>query len=246
VVAAAPVEGAVEPLEPWIDEPAEEKKKPWLLYLAIAALAVLVGVMVIVLRGGGGGPPPAPTPEPRIVLPSAPAPTETPTPEPVATQPVVIPTAAPTRVPPTASPTETVTPTETATETPTSAPPTATPVPDTPTPRPPTATFTPVVHEGDLVSAGPGVTAPVPLRREEPEYPPVAQQLRVEGTVKAEFLVGPDGSVEDFRIISVSRTGVGFERATEEAVRSWRYKPATKNGVKVRTWVTVRVPFTLR
>jgi len=140
----------------------------------------------------------------------------------------------------------TVTPTETVTETPTVRPPTATPVPPTATPRPPTATFTPSVREGDLVSAGPGVTAPVPLVQDQPEYPPVARQLGVDGVVEAEYLVGPDGSIEDFRIVSVSRTGVGFERATEEAVRGWRYKPATKNGVKVRTWVTVRVPFTLR
>ena len=87
---------------------------------------------------------------------------------------------------------------------------------------------------------------PIRIEQVSPEYPPVAQRLRVSGVVEAEFLVGPDGTVEDFRIVSVTRTGVGFERATEEAVRQWRYEPATKNGVKVRTWVAVRVPFTLR
>jgi TonB family protein len=45
------------------------------------------------------------------------------------------------------------------------------------------------------------------------------------------------------RITNVSRKNVGFEKATEQAILKWRYKPATKKGVKVRMWVTIRVPF---
>ena len=33
---------------------------------------------------------------------------------------------------------------------------------------------------------------------------------------------------------------MGFETATEEAVRQWRYRPPTKNGVKVRVWVQIK------
>jgi TonB family protein len=39
---------------------------------------------------------------------------------------------------------------------------------------------------------------------------------------------------------------MGFETESEKAVRKWRYKPATKNGVKVRMWVTIRIPFKQR
>ena len=70
--------------------------------------------------------------------------------------------------------------------------------------------------------------------------------LRASGTVQLQVLVGIDGRVEQVRVLSVSRTGVGFEKAAEEAVREWRYQPATKNGVKVRMWVPVRVPFVFR
>ena len=70
--------------------------------------------------------------------------------------------------------------------------------------------------------------------------------MRVEGSVEAQVLVGIDGTVEQVRIIDVSRKGVGFEKATEEAIKNWRYKPATKNGVKVRMWVPIRVPFKVR
>jgi len=64
-----------------------------------------------------------------------------------------------------------------------------------------------------------------------------------QGVVEAETLVGVNGSVEDIRIIKVDPRGLGFEEATEAAVKKWRYKPATKLGVKVRMWVTIRVPF---
>ena len=97
-----------------------------------------------------------------------------------------------------------------------------------------------------MVQAGPGVVAPVLIHRVNPEYPPIAQRAGVEGEVVARLLVGIDGRVEDVRNIEASQKGVGFERATEEAVRQWRYRPATKNGVKVRVWVRIKVNLTLK
>jgi TonB family protein len=70
--------------------------------------------------------------------------------------------------------------------------------------------------------------------------------MQVDGLVDAEALVGINGVVEDVRIVNVSRKKVGFEEATETAIMKWRYKPATKKGVKVRMWVPIRVPFRLR
>ena len=55
-----------------------------------------------------------------------------------------------------------------------------------------------------------------------------------------------DDLSEEVRIVSVSRKGLGFEDATRDAVMKWRFRPATKRGVKVRTWVTIRVPFELK
>jgi protein TonB len=77
-----------------------------------------------------------------------------------------------------------------------------------------------------------------------PERPRMAARLNESGYVEAEILVGSDGAVEDVRIVSATPPNMGFERATEDAVRQFRYKPATKNGVKVRVWI--RVPFSYR
>ena len=84
---------------------------------------------------------------------------------------------------------------------------------------------------------------PVVIFQEQPEYPRIAEKMGRVGLVEVAALVGIDGRVEEVRITSVEPKGVGFEKATESAVRKWRYKPATKLGVKVRMWVPIRVPF---
>jgi TonB family protein len=83
------------------------------------------------------------------------------------------------------------------------------------------------------------------IYREPPKYPPAAERMGVSGEVAAEALIGIDGTVEEVRITRVEGRDFGFEKATEEAIYKWRYKPATKKGVKVRVWVTIRVPFRL-
>jgi len=148
----------------------------------------------------------------------------------------------PTPIPPTPTPTETSTPLPTDTPTPipptpTSPPPTATPIPPTPTPS---------VREGDIVVRGPGVIPPEIIYRETPRYPPAAERMGVSGVVEAEALVGINGLVEEVRITKVEGRSLGFEEAAEEAIFKGRYKPATKGGIKVRVWVTIRVPFQLK
>ena len=94
--------------------------------------------------------------------------------------------------------------------------------------------------------AGPGVIPPVVIYQEQPKYPPLAEKLRATGLVEIEALIGVNGLVEEIRITRVEGRNVGFEKATEEAINKWRYKPATKNTVRVRMWIKIRVPFELR
>jgi TonB family protein len=235
----------------------------WIGVGAVALVALLSGLAWILFGGGGGdeaaGPGSAGGAGPVVAFPS---------PTPTSTEDALLERAAeiadaevarqeaelrrrleeefptPTPLPPTPTPTATptVTPTPTATATP--VPPTPTPVPPTPTPIPPTPT--PSVREGDIVAPGPGVRGPVIISQVEPQYPPVARNLRLDGQVEARALIGTDGAVEEVEIVNSTRPGVGFEKATQDAISQWRYKPATKNGVKVRMWVTIRVPFNFR
>ena len=145
----------------------------------------------------------------------------------------------PTPIPPTPTPTETSTPLPT--DTPTPIPPTPTSPPATATPIPPTPT--PSVREGDIVVPGPGVKPPEIIFREPPKYPPAALRKGVSGVVEAEALIGIDGVVEEVRITKVEGRSLGFEEAAKEAIFKGRYKPATKGGIKVRVWVSIRMPF---
>jgi len=235
-------------------------KRLWMLLGALALVAVVVGVWLIFGRKG----PEAPPTSPSIAV----VPTATPTPEPaigLLSEEELIEQArevaaaeitkqeeelrkrleeefpTPTPIPPTPTPTDTETPEPTETSTP---PPTATPIPPTATPIPPTPT--PSVREGDIVTLGLGVIVPTVIHKEQPQYTAKAQSMQVEGVVDAEALVGINGVVEEVRIVTVSRKKVGFEEETEKAIMKWRYKPATKKGVKVRMWVPIRVPFRLR
>jgi TonB family protein len=98
------------------------------------------------------------------------------------------------------------------------------------------------VREGDLVAQGPGVVAPTVLRAIEPIYPPLSANMGREGTVMFSVLVAPDGTVEVVKLI-VSSGSAPLDRSAEDAARRTVFTPATRNGVKVRMWKTLRFEF---
>ncbi len=56
-------------------------------------------------------------------------------------------------------------------------------------------------------------------------------------------LVDERGAVQDVRVLRGVKPDLGLDQAAQNAVRQWRYKPATKNGVRVKVWTTQTVPF---
>jgi len=247
----------------------ESSNMKWLL-IGAAALVIVVGGLWMMMKGGGSETPPQTVEAPVAAV------AETPTPAPgLMSEEEMIEAAAlaaaeiveekseemrerlqeefptPTPIPPTPTPVPpTPTPEPTPEPTPTPEPkpgPTATPIPPTPTPTPIPPTPTPSVREGDIIEpGGPGVILPTIIDKKTPTYPKMALKMRAEGTVTLEILIGTAGTIEQIKMINCSRPGVGFEKAAETAVQSWKYKPATKNGVKVKMWIPVRVPFNVR
>ncbi len=71
-----------------------------------------------------------------------------------------------------------------------------------------------------------------------PDYPDVARDAGIEGSVRLQVVVGEDGSVSDVRVQRGERI---LADAALAAVRQWRYEPAVIEGrnVKVVTRVTV-------
>lgn len=99
------------------------------------------------------------------------------------------------------------------------------------------------VREGDVVDIDACDTPPVPTRRVSPAVPPLARQQRVSGTVLLRVLVDETGKPEKVEILRDVTPSVGLGAASRQALEQWRWKPATKDGVKVKTWLAVQVPF---
>ena len=102
----------------------------------------------------------------------------------------------------------------------------------------------PKVQEGDFVAPGtPGLSPPAFVGVEKPEYPALAKRLGVQGVVVVSVLVNEQGSVEQTRLVRGVAQKVGLNEAALAAARSARYRPATLDGVRVKTWANLSIPF---
>lgn len=77
---------------------------------------------------------------------------------------------------------------------------------------------------------GPAATELVPVVKVLPAYPAAARSMRASGSVELALRVREDGTVEDARVVSCTRPGVGFEDAALAAVRRFRYEAAPPGG----------------
>jgi TonB family protein len=88
-----------------------------------------------------------------------------------------------------------------------------------------------------------GVSAPRAIYKPDPEYSTEARQAKYQGTVVLSMIIGSDGRP---RAIRVARAlGMGLDEKAMEAVRQWRFEPATKDGKPVAVMVDVEVAFRL-
>src|SRR5271163_3633642 len=62
------------------------------------------------------------------------------------------------------------------------------------------------------------------LSKPSPAYPDVAKRLNLEGTVKIEVVVGPDGIIKDTKVIGGHPILVD---SALKALRDWRYEKAS-------------------
>lgn len=76
----------------------------------------------------------------------------------------------------------------------------------------------------------------------QPPYPAGLERAEVEGSVTVRVEVGIDGRVTAVELIRASDPGF-FDATRETALRKWRFKPATRDGVPFSSWVTKTVTF---
>jgi len=97
---------------------------------------------------------------------------------------------------------------------------------------------------GGVFRVGGGVNPPTILSRVEPQYSEEARKARYQGTVVLEAIVRRDGTVDIQRV--VRSLGFGLDENAIQALRQWRFRPGTRNGVPVDVSLNIEVNFNLR
>ena len=90
---------------------------------------------------------------------------------------------------------------------------------------------------------GSGVNPPRAIIAPDPEYSEEARRERFSGTVLLGVIVGSDGRPE--KVWVVRSLGHGLDRQSVEAVKQWKFSPATRNGEPVVVVLNVETSFYL-
>jgi protein TonB len=98
----------------------------------------------------------------------------------------------------------------------------------------------PPVPPERTVAVGGDVQVPRIVKSVLPKYPALANSMHPSGDVIMDALIDPAGNVTEVKVISGPLL---LQRAAEEAVRQWKYKPARLNGRPVALHLTVTMKF---
>ena len=99
------------------------------------------------------------------------------------------------------------------------------------------------IKEGDVLTLELVDTAPTVIKKFPAVYPEHARRLGIQGTVTINVLVSEKGDVADAKILQGIKNAVGFDQAALQAVRKWKFEPATVKGIKVKVWIPVAIEF---
>lgn len=115
-------------------------------------------------------------------------------------------------------------------------------VPSAAPPPPPVKKEEPKPATPQRIRVGGNVQAANLVRKVTPNYPPLAKQARVQGTVKFQAIIGKDGTIQNLQLVSGHPLLVP---AATDAVKQWLYKPTLLNGEPVEVITQIDVNFTL-
>jgi TonB family protein len=94
----------------------------------------------------------------------------------------------------------------------------------------------------ERVRLSPDTTAVVVSHPVEPSYPLLAKQMKVQGAVILQALIGKEGTIQDLRVVSGPAI---LSSAAREAVKQWKFKPYYQAGQPVETEARITVNFTI-
>lgn len=108
---------------------------------------------------------------------------------------------------------------------------------DIPEGPPPTEPEGPIQVGGD-------VKAPARIYDPHPQYTEIARKARIQGIVIVQATIDKGGNVTDAKILK--GLPMGLDKEALEAVRKWKFEPATLNGKPVAVYYNLTINFTLQ
>ena len=100
-------------------------------------------------------------------------------------------------------------------------------------------------HDAEIIHAlkDPGVKAPRALHTPDPKYSKSAKKQGIQGTVTLSVMVGTDGKAHDVKVVKSLEPSLDANAI--EAVKKWKFAPATKDGRPVAVEMRLQVDYKL-
>jgi len=102
---------------------------------------------------------------------------------------------------------------------------------------PPTEPDGPILVGGD-------VKAPERVYSPQPNYTEIARKARIQGVVIVQAIIDKEGNVTNIKVLK--GLPMGLEEAAVDAMKQWKFKPATLNGRPVTVYYNLTVNFKLQ
>ncbi|HKW16930.1 MAG TPA: energy transducer TonB [Terriglobales bacterium] len=90
---------------------------------------------------------------------------------------------------------------------------------------------------------GHGVRPPKVIFAPDPEYTKAAKEAKYQGTCILSLIIGSDGKPHEIHVVRA--IGMGLDPKAVDTVSTWKFEPATKDGLPVATFVQIEVSFHL-
>jgi TonB family protein len=105
----------------------------------------------------------------------------------------------------------------------------------------------PVGDTSAVITASiPGAAIPKLMKEVKPAYTMAAMGRQIQGIVHLVAVVEADGSVGIVRVVQSLDPKYGLDESAMQALKGWRFTPATLNGKPVRMLITFQLKFTLK
>lgn len=102
----------------------------------------------------------------------------------------------------------------------------------------------PVEEDSGPVEVGNGVLPPEKVFAPFPQYTEAARRARIQGVVVLRTTIDVEGNVVDAEVIKP--LAMGLDQAALEAVRQWKFRPATRSSRPVPVYFNLTVTFQLQ